>query len=278
MYLFKKISAIVSLLLIIFCLSFAFVGCDKPEDELPPDTRPTINIGSDEYTPYFYIDESGNYAGIDVEIATEAFSRMGYRTNFEQIVWSDKESILSSKKIDCLWGSFSMDGREDRYNWAGPYLTSRQVVAVSKNSNIKKLSDLADKSVACQSTSKPDEIFSRNDDPRIPPIKNLYCFPYFDQVFAALRKSYVDAIAGHETAMIAYMNSTSGEYVILGETLAEVHLGVAFSLTNNTEIPSRLTATLAEMASDGTTAKIIAKYNLSADRVCNPYEYGGDAR
>ena len=82
MYLFKKISAIVSLLLIIFCLSFAFVGCDNPEDELPPDTRPTINIGSDEYTPYFYIDESGNYAGIDVEIATEAFSRMGYRANY----------------------------------------------------------------------------------------------------------------------------------------------------------------------------------------------------
>lgn len=267
-----------SLLLIIFCLSFAFVGCDKTEDELPPDTRPTINIGSDEYTPYFYIDESGNYAGIDVEIATEAFSRMGYRANFMQIVWSDKDAKLSSGEIDCLWGCFSMDGRGDRYNWAGPYLTSRQVVAVSKNSNIKKLSDLADKNVACQSTSKPDEIFSRNDDPRIPRIKNLYCFPNFDQVFAALRKSYADAIAGHETAMISYMSSTSGEYVILEESLAEVHLGVAFSLTNDTDIPSRLTATLAEMASDGTTAKIIAKYNLSADRVCNPYEYGGDAR
>ena len=171
-----------------------------------------------------------------------------------------------------------MDGREDRYNWAGPYLTSRQVVAVSKNSNIRKLSDLADKNVACQSTTKPDEIFSRNDDPRIPRIKNLYCFPNFDQVFAALRKSYADAIAGHETAMIAYMNSTSGEYVILEESLAEVHLGVAFSLTNDTDIPSRLTATFAEMASDGTTAKIIAKYNLPTDRVCNPYEYGGDAQ
>ena len=78
--------------------------------------------------------------------------------------------------------------------------------------------------------------------------------------------------------MIAYMNSTSGEYVILEESLAEVHLGAAFSLTNDTDIPSRLTATLAEMASDGTTAKIIAKYNLPTDRVCNPYEYGGDAQ
>lgn len=175
-------------------------------------------------------------------------------------------------------GKFFRGRTGDRYNWAGPYLTSRQVVAVSKNSNIKKLSDLADKNVACQSTTKPDEIFSRNDDPRIPRIKNLYCFPNFDQVFAALRKSYADAIAGHETAMIAYMNSTSGEYVILEESLAEVHLGVAFSLTNDTDIPSRLTATLPEMASDGTTAKIITKYNLPTDRVCNPYEYGGDAQ
>ena len=40
---------------------------------------------------------------------------------------------------------FSMEGRLDDYRWAGPYIASRQVVAVNENSDIYKLSDLEGK-------------------------------------------------------------------------------------------------------------------------------------
>ena len=42
-------------------------------------------------------------------------------------------------------GCFSMEGRLDDYRWAGPYIASRQVVAVNENSDIYKLSDLEGK-------------------------------------------------------------------------------------------------------------------------------------
>lgn len=95
------------------------------------ETAPqTIVVGIDVFDPYSYLDRNGQFAGIDVELATEAFSRLGYTPEFRTISWPDKDNLLSDGTIDCIWSCFSMSGRETKYQWAGPYMYSRQVVAV----------------------------------------------------------------------------------------------------------------------------------------------------
>ena len=91
---------------------------------------PVIVVGSDNYPPFNYMGTDGAPTGIDVELATEAFGRLGYRVKFVTIDWEKKKELVENDTIDCIWGSFSMDGREEEYQWAGPYLHSRQVVAV----------------------------------------------------------------------------------------------------------------------------------------------------
>lgn len=258
----RLISAFLAISLIAVCIG-AFSGCGKDISD-PGDTEelPVLRIGSDEYPPYFYIGEDGNFAGIDVELATEACRRMGFRAEFVMINWSEKDEKLKSGEVDCLWGSFSMTGRNDRYNWAGPYMTSRQVVAVREESDIMRFADLADKRIAVQATSKPDEMFSSGEDPRLPQIKQLYCFFDMENVFAALRKGYVDAIAGHETALLEKMKSVGGDYRILDETLLEVELGVAFDKNNDQQPVSRLTETLKQMSDDGFTDGVLTEYGI----------------
>jgi len=46
---------------------------------------PTIVIGSDNYPPFNYSGTDGRPTGIDVELATEAFHRMGYQAEFVTI-------------------------------------------------------------------------------------------------------------------------------------------------------------------------------------------------
>ena len=126
----------------VLCLAVMFVflsGCDK--DSPQPEDLPngTLTIGSDIYSPYFYLDDNGDYAGIDVEIATEACRRLGMKIEFKQIVWQNKDALLAEGAIDCLWGCFTMNGREDEYTWAGPYMRSRQVVVVYTSSDIYTL-------------------------------------------------------------------------------------------------------------------------------------------
>ena len=127
----------------------------KKDPEEVGEELPELIIGSDNYEPYNYLDDDGKPVGIDVELAEAVCEQLGYTPVFQYIVWDKKDEYLDNGKVDCLWGSFTMNGREDEYQWAGPYLYSRQVIAVRTDSKIRNISDLAGKRVAVQATTKP---------------------------------------------------------------------------------------------------------------------------
>lgn len=104
-------------LLAVLCLAVCLLaGCAARAATADPDADlPTIVIGSDSYPPFNYLSADGQPTGIDVELATEAFRRMGYKAQFVTIDWVDKKELVENGTVDCLWGSFSIDGREDEY-------------------------------------------------------------------------------------------------------------------------------------------------------------------
>ena len=140
-----------------------------------------------------------------MELAKEAFQRLGYPPKFENIVWEDKDELLIDGTVDCLWSSYSMNGREDKYQWAGPYLYSRQMVVVKNESEIQTLQDLKGKRIAVQATTKAEDLFLHNIKSDLPQMQQVNCFSTTNEIYAALRKNYVDAIAGHE-AMQVFIN------------------------------------------------------------------------
>lgn len=230
-------------------------GTDAKNSDLPQ-----ILIGSDTYPPYIYLNNDGTPAGIDVEIATEAFRRMGYAARFEVIDWEQKTALVESGAIDCIWGCFSMQGRETLYRWAGPYMVSRQVVAVNTDSSIQSLSDLAGKTVMVQSTTKPEGIFLSGSDPRIPQTVEVFSIEDRSVQYAMLACGYVDAIAAHETAILQYMKDNNAVFRILEEPLLVTGLGVAFAKNDSRGLDLQLNDTFAQMREDGTLERIVGKY------------------
>ena len=231
------------------------------------DGRQKLIVGSDLYPPFNFIDEDGEPAGIDVELAKEAGRRMGYDVEFKNINWPDKDELLERGELDCLWGSFSMSGRKNLYNWAGPYLVSRQAVAVNKNSSIHKLADLEGRFIAVQTTTKPEELFTQHKQSNLPHVKKLYSLSNRDLIYAMLGKGYVDAIAMHKSAIEQYNKDVGTNYRILEEPILVTGLGVAFARNDQRGIDKELQKTLQQMRADGTTRKIVAKY------MDNPDEY-----
>ena len=219
-----------------------------------------IVVGSDSYPPYIYLNNDGVPTGIDVEIATEAFRRMGYAARFETINWEQKTNLVESGAIDCIWGCFSMDGREQLYRWAGPYMTSRQVVAVNADSGIETLADLAGKTMMVQSTTKPEEIFLAGTDPRIPQLGEVLSTEDRSVQYAMLNCGYVDAVAAHETAILQYMQDCNADFRILEEPLLVTGIGVAFALNDTRGLDEQLTKTFAAMRADGTMKQIVGRY------------------
>lgn len=159
---------------LVLLASISLLGCSNEKKE--ESNLETIVVGIDNFNPYSYLDNDGNYAGIDVELATEAFKRIGYKASFKVVNWEDKNNLLNSGNIDCIWSCFTMTGREDKYEWVGPYMYSRQVVAVKSVSDIYELSDLVDKRIGVQITTKAMNLFLHIDESDLPEVKQVNCF------------------------------------------------------------------------------------------------------
>lgn len=254
----RWIAVVCLIALMINCLA----GCrrNKTVNQNTSKKLPVITIGSDNYPPYNYEDANGRPAGIDVDIAHEAFQRIGYQVKFVYINWEEKKNLVESGKIDCIWGCFSINGREDIYRWTSPYMVSRQVVAVTPNSTIYSLADLKGKRMVVQTSTKPDEIFSSRSDKRIPAIKELFTVQNRELLYPYLSKGYADALAAHETAILQYMKDFDLEYRILKEPLQVVGIGVAFAKNDQRGIEKKLSEQFAAMKKDGSLQKIIGKY------------------
>ena len=226
-----------------------------------------IVIGIDYFEPYSYQTSDGEYKGVDVELAREAFQRLGYQPRFEHIVWEDKDELLADGTIDCLWSCYSMNGREDKYQWAGPYLYSRQMVVVRDESEIQTLQELKGKRVAVQATTKAEELFLHKIESDLPQMEQVNSFSTTNELYAALRKNYVDAIAGHEAMLGSLVRDGEGAYRMLKESPYKSELGIAFEKGTHKEAAADLTEVLKELQDEGITEEIVTKYGLDADEI-----------
>ena len=247
-------------------LAALLAGCGNREDtEAAGSSLPVLTVGCDNYAPFSYVDVDGNMTGIDVELGREAFARIGYAAEFRVINWEEKKELLRRGDIDCIWSSFTMDGREDEYNWAGPYMESHQVVAVAPDSGITTLADLEDKVIAVQSTTKPEDII-RSHDGTLPRLRKVLSVQKRELIFVLLSKGYVDALAAHDTTIEEFMAETGLEFRILEEPLQTVGLGVAFDREDRRGLHTQLNEALTQMREDGTILKTIGKYLPNAER------------
>lgn len=142
-----KRAAIVSLTLILLvavcagALTYTVRSSSSSPNEADKDL-PVLKIGVTDNDPYVYVDTTGDYAGIDIDIAREACKRAGIKPQFIDISWNDRDRLLKNGDIDCLWCDYSPCYREDKYYWTEPYLTLTVSVAAKKTSGITSLAHL----------------------------------------------------------------------------------------------------------------------------------------
>lgn len=242
-------------------------GCSHQNNQAANQDMKKIIVGIDKFEPYTYLDVDGNYTGVDIEIAETIFHQLGYEPEFQFITWSEKNSDLADGTIDCIWSCYSMNGRENDYQWAGPYLYSRQVIAVPSDSDIEDFADLAGKIVGVQATTRAANLFLHTVDSPLPEAEMVNCFSTTEDMFAALRKGYVDAIAGHEALVNELIVNGKGEYRLLDESPHISEIGIAFEKGTHVELTQQMNQLITEMSEDGTIGDIAEKYGLDAEKV-----------
>ena len=109
----------------------------------------------DSFPPMGFRSENGmDVVGFDIDVAKKVCEKMGVTLVTQPIRWDATDSELSSGKIDCIWNGFtSLPEREEAMTLSFPYMVNKQVVVVLKDSPIKTLADLKDKTVVLQKGS-----------------------------------------------------------------------------------------------------------------------------
>lgn len=249
-------------------LAFSLLGgCTVQKKQPQNSDMKKIVVGIDKFEPYTYLDVNGRYTGVDIDLATTIFHKLGYDPEFKIIPWSEKNTYLEDETIDCIWSCYSMNDRENDYQWAGPYLYSRQVIAVSSDSEIYTFDDLTEKRVGVQATTRASELFLHKIESDLPQVKHVNCFATTDDLFAAIRKGYVDAVSGHEALINELTENEIGKYRLLDESPHISKVGVAFEKGTHIELTQEMNELIKEMSQDGTIGTIAGKYGLDADKV-----------
>lgn len=223
-----------------------------------------FTVGFDaSFPPYGYKDGEGEYAGFDLDLAQEVCNRRGWTLKKQPIDWDSKDMELNSDMIDCIWNGFTINGREDKYTWIGPYVDNSQVVLVSQNSGIEKLNDLEGKIVVVQADSSAQAALTGEDATQenqalAGSFGELQIVGDYNSAIMNLEAGAVDAIC-LDVGVAKYQQKNHDKLVILEETLSTEGYGIGFK-KGNTKLRDQVQETLFEMLDDGTFQKIAEKY------------------
>lgn len=229
----------------------------------------TFTVGFDaEYPPYGYMDENGEYTGFDLELAEEISKIYGWDLVKQPIAWESKDNELNSGSIDCIWSGFTINGRENDYEWSMPYVDNSQVIVVKTSAGIKSLSDLAGKVVGVQAASAALDVLSDEEAQKdlADTFSKIQEFGDYNTAFVELQAGSVDAIAMDIGVAMYQISNRGDEFIILDEALNSEQYGIGFKL-GNTELRDKINDGLKQLKENGKFDELAEKYGLS-DMTC----------
>ena len=266
----KKLIAVLMALCLACCGSIALVGCSgssasdsQQSDDSSEPANNTFIVGFDQsYPPYGYKDtKTGEYTGVDLDLAKEVCERNGWTFQAEPIDWDAKDSLINQGDITCIWNGFTYEGREDDYSFSGQYMINGQVIVTKAGSGIEKLSDLKDKSVITQVDSAALEVLDNDKKDLQDTFKGgkVQTISDYNNAFMQLESGAVDAVACDLSIAAYQMAAKPDVYTQLDEQLSSEHYAVGFKKGNDA-LAAKVTETLKEMDADGTVKEICDKY------------------
>lgn len=264
-----KRAAIVSfvfILLVAACaaaLTYTVRNSSSSSNEVDEDL-PVLKIGVTDNDPYVYVDATGDYAGIDIDIAREACKRAGLKPQFIEISWNDRDRLLKNGDIDCLWCDYSPCYREDKYYWTEPYLTVTVSVAAKKATGIKSLAHLDGSRTIAVIAGSVSERRLLAGDLGISPDVQIKSYGSAELCKAALAKGYVDCWMADVRSLDRLVAQYPGLYRVFADNVMTVDLGVAFENSYEGPYVKSLNTVLFDMDRDGTIDRIVSNYAAGA--------------
>ncbi len=199
-------------------------------DDIKADGKLVIGVFSDK-NPFGYVDENGEYAGYDVELANRLGEELGVEVEFVSTEAASRVEFLQTGKVDIILANFTVTPeRAEQVDFADPYMNVALGV-VSRNDNvIKSLDDLkADDQVIVITGTTAETYLTKN----YPNIK-LQKYDTYASAKTAFENGTGVAWANDNTEVIAFANQ-SKDFTVGIEELGDLDtIAPAVSKGNDT--------------------------------------------
>lgn len=263
----KKVTALVLAGLVIMGLLFA-AGCQssKSQSNQPSGAkRKLVAVGEATFAPFEFIDtKTGKPTGFDVELIKAIGEASGFEVEYKNLDWNSLIPALLNKEADLVVSGMTItDDRALQVTFSDPYFTSGQAWAVKEGSPIKKLDDLAGKTVAVQSNTtgdfaaeKLDAKFKGEGKPGL----NIKRLKNAADLFNELKTGAVDAIISDLPVIQEYLKNNPQDKVVIPEPAFTVeYYGIAMRKQDK-DIHDLVNKGLAKIKASGKYDEIYQKY------------------
>ncbi len=239
---------------------------------LPAEFKDGISVASDiPYAPMELFDDEDQPTGFDYDLSQAIGAKLGVKMSFEDQDWDGIIPSLQSGTHDIIMSGMNDTAERQKVLDFVDYFSAGFAVVVPAGNpeKIMKFADLCGKTVAIQTATAQIDLVNAVNPSCAKKIQVLE-FPTDGDAQNAIRAG--KAVAGvNDGQVAAYTAQTAGEgkyfEVVVptdapeGYTSVPTGIGV---LKKNTGLTAAIQAAVKSLVADGTYAKLLAKWNLSA--------------
>jgi len=137
-----------TILILLFCIIYILNLSDYA---FAMDRKVLKIAGDNNYPPYEFIDEHGNYRGFNVDMMRAMALELGIEIEFKPMGWQEAMDALENGEVDIVQGMTRSDIREEKFDFSTPLVTNSQAIFVLKDTNyISSLENLSNKKASFQ--------------------------------------------------------------------------------------------------------------------------------
>ncbi len=226
-------------------------------------------VGDDAFAPYRYIDTDADgkhkVVGLDIAIADEMASRLGFTYTFEP---QDFAATLASIQGNDTAFTMAMSAnaeREETYDFTRGYYQPLVGVLTMGGDPIKSVEDLAGKSIACTTGTVQNKFITK-----VMPDADVHTYDGGDQCLQEVLAGRIDAYLCDGAEGQSMRDANEGLVLgLLDRSETRDHVGVYRLMANKgASFVTELDQCIGEMLEDGTIDKYIEQY-VGADFMWN---------
>ncbi|MET7276050.1 glutamate ABC transporter substrate-binding protein [Streptomyces flaveolus] len=198
------------------------------------------------------------YSGFDVDVATYVAKKLGYTE--DQIEWkesksADRETMLQRGDVDFIAATYSITPkREDKVDFAGPYLLAHQDVLLrADDDKIKAPEDLNDAKL-CSVTGSTS---AQNVKDKLAPKAQLQNYPTYSACLTGLQNGAIDALTTDDSILAGYASQSQfkGKFKLGGFKMTNENYGIG--VKKGSDLKDKINKALEEMVADKSWQKAV---------------------